>query len=143
MDAAAELGRNPVSKHQIQPEYRDEQADTGRDGSTRLARPNSQARTGTGIYIFPVQLTTSRIGSLTRLIHTLLVYSLCDDHTYIPTCQMYDIKETVTSRRQTRAEISYTGIQNRALYVLKLLILCKSCGMPEEQMEVRYRVYII
>ena len=26
MDAAAELGRNPVSKHQIQPEYGDEQA---------------------------------------------------------------------------------------------------------------------
>ena len=31
MDAAAELGRNPVvSKHQIQPEYGDEQADAGR-----------------------------------------------------------------------------------------------------------------
>ena len=28
----AELGRNPVSKHQIQPEYGDEQADAGRDG---------------------------------------------------------------------------------------------------------------
>ena len=32
MDAAAELGRNPVSKYQIQPEYGDEQADAGRDG---------------------------------------------------------------------------------------------------------------
>ena len=39
MDAAAELGRNPVSKHQIQPEYGDEQADAGRDGGTRFARP--------------------------------------------------------------------------------------------------------
>ena len=29
---AAELGRNPASKHQIQPEYGDEQADAGRDG---------------------------------------------------------------------------------------------------------------
>ena len=29
MDAAAELGRNPVSKHQIQPEYGDEKADAG------------------------------------------------------------------------------------------------------------------
>ena len=29
MDAAAELARNPVSKHQIQPEYGDEQADAG------------------------------------------------------------------------------------------------------------------
>ena len=52
MDAAAELGRNPVSKHQIQPEYGDEQADAGRDCRTRLARPNSQARTGTGEYSF-------------------------------------------------------------------------------------------
>ena len=37
MDAAAELGRNPVSKHQIQPEYGDEQADA--DGT---AEPVSQ-----------------------------------------------------------------------------------------------------
>ena len=31
MAAAAELARNPVSKHQIQPGYGDEQADAGRD----------------------------------------------------------------------------------------------------------------
>ena len=41
MDAAAELGRNPGSKHQIQPEYDDEQADAGQYCQTRLARPNS------------------------------------------------------------------------------------------------------
>ena len=35
-----------------------------------------------GIFIFPVQLTTSRIGNLTLLIHTLLP-GICDDHTYI------------------------------------------------------------
>ena len=53
MDAAAELGRNPVSKHQIQPEYGDEQADAGRDCRTlRLARPNSQARMEIGKYYF-------------------------------------------------------------------------------------------
>ena len=52
MDAAAELGRNPVSKHQIQPEYGDEQTDAGRDCRTRLARPNSQARTRIGKYSF-------------------------------------------------------------------------------------------
>ena len=46
--AAAELGRNPVSKHQIQSEHGDEQADAERDCRTRLARPDSQARTGTG-----------------------------------------------------------------------------------------------
>ena len=48
MDAAAELQRNPISKLQIQPEYGDEQADAGRDRRTRLARPNSKARTRTG-----------------------------------------------------------------------------------------------
>ena len=53
MDAAAELGRNPVSKHQIQLEYGDdEQADAGRDCRNRLARPNYQARTGTEKYSF-------------------------------------------------------------------------------------------
>ena len=47
-DDAAEIGRNHVvSKHQIQSEYGDEQADPGRDCQTRLARPNSQARTET------------------------------------------------------------------------------------------------
>ena len=51
IDAAAELGRNLVSKHQIQPEYGDEQqADAGRDCRAHLARPNFQARTGTGEY---------------------------------------------------------------------------------------------
>ena len=52
MDAAAEIGRNPVSKHQIQSEYGDEQADTGRDYLNRLMRSNSQVRTGTGKYSF-------------------------------------------------------------------------------------------
>ena len=40
-DAVAEIGRNPVNKHEIQPEYGDEQADAGRD-----------CRTGTGKYSF-------------------------------------------------------------------------------------------
>ena len=31
MDAVAEIERNPGSKHQIQPEHGDEQADAGRD----------------------------------------------------------------------------------------------------------------
>ena len=73
MNAATELGRNPVSKHQIQPEYGDEHVDAGRECRTRLARPNSQARMGTWKYSFSlVQLTTTRIDNLTRLIHTLL-----------------------------------------------------------------------
>ena len=59
MDAAAELGRNPVYKHQIQPEYGDEQADAGRDCRTRLARPKFSGA------------NADRISNLTRLIHTL------------------------------------------------------------------------
>ena len=39
MDAAAELGRNPVSEHQIQPEYGDEQVDAG------LGLPNPSRET--------------------------------------------------------------------------------------------------
>ena len=82
MDAAAELGRNLVSKHQIQPEYGDEQADAGRDcrkpsRETKFSVTNADG----GILFFSVQLATSRIGNLTRLIHTLLPY-MCD-HTYI------------------------------------------------------------
>ena len=54
MDTAAELEKNPVSRHQIQPEYYgDGQADAGRDCQTRPARPNSRARTRTGKYQFP------------------------------------------------------------------------------------------
>ena len=58
-----------------------------RDGTAEpVSRdPSSQARTGTGKYLFfPVQLTTSRIGNLTRLIHTLLLYVMTI-HTYIHT----------------------------------------------------------
>ena len=83
MDAAAEIGRNPVSKHQIQPTYGDEQADWRRDCRNILARPNSQARTGTGKYsFFPDQLTTIRVDNLSLLILTL---AICDDHINIHT----------------------------------------------------------
>ena len=72
MDAAEELGRDPASKHQIQPEYRDEQADAGRDcrnpsRETKFSGTNADRE----IFIFPVQLTTCRTGNLTRLIHTV------------------------------------------------------------------------
>ena len=61
--AAAELGTNSVSKHQIQPEYGDEQADAGRDCRTRRCRETklSGANGEWEEFIFPVQLTTSRI----------------------------------------------------------------------------------
>ena len=45
MDAAAESGRMSLSME-------NEQAEPGRDSRTRLARPISQARTGTRKYSF-------------------------------------------------------------------------------------------
>ena len=53
MDAVAELERDPISKHQIQPEYGDEQADAGRDCRTRLARPTLIS------FLFEVQIPAS------------------------------------------------------------------------------------
>ena len=88
MDAAAEIGRNPVSKHQIQRQNGDEQADAGRDGTAELVSR------GTGEYsFFPVQLTTSRIGNLTRLIHTQLYVMTI--HAYIHTCILLSFIVTI------------------------------------------------
>ena len=68
MDAAAELGRMEMSR-----------LDAGRDCRTRLARPNSHARTRTGKCTFSLfSWPRSRIGNLTRLI---LTRTTCDDHT--------------------------------------------------------------
>ena len=53
MDAAAELGRNPVGKHQIQAEYGDEQDHAGWDYLTRLARPTLRRERGQGNIHFP------------------------------------------------------------------------------------------
>ena len=47
---------------------------------------------GQGNIIFPVQLTTSRIGNLTRLIHTLLYVMTI--HTYIHTEKNEKTKKT-------------------------------------------------
>ena len=73
MDTAAELGRNPMSKHQIQPEYGNEQVDAGRkyrnpSHETKFSGANGDRE----IFISPVQLTSSRIGNLIRLIIILL-----------------------------------------------------------------------
>ena len=56
-----------------------------RDGTAEPISPYQFLRhaRGQGNIIFPVQLTTSRIGNLTRLIHTLLYVMTI--HTYIHT----------------------------------------------------------
>ena len=76
MDAAAELGRNPVKKHRIQT--------MEMSTLTQAAVPNpsretkfSGANGNKYIFIFPIRLTTSRIGNLTRLILTLKLCVPC------------------------------------------------------------------
>ena len=85
MEAAAELRRNPLSKRPIQPEYREEeQADTGRDCRTASRETKvSGVNADWEILFFSFQLTTCRIGNLTRLIHTLAICHVMCDHTYI------------------------------------------------------------
>ena len=84
MDAAAELGRNPVSKH-IRFSLSMEMSRLTRDGTAEPISRDQILRhaRGQGNIIFPVQLTTSRIGNLTRLIHTLPYVMTI--HTYIHT----------------------------------------------------------
>ena len=85
--------------------YGDAQADdAGRDCRTRLARPNSQARTGTGKNIFPVQLTTSRIGNVQPCpvdLYCSAIYMRCDVmtiHTYMCVCVCVFIKLHITAQ---------------------------------------------
>ena len=85
MDVAAEIGRNPRSKHQTQPEY----GDDARDGT---GSPQSRETKFSGaiwdreILISPVQLTTSRIGNWQRYpVDPFYHLDICGDHTYIHT----------------------------------------------------------
>ena len=85
MDAAAELGKSPARKHQIHMEMSRLTWDgiaepVSRDQILRRERGHREE------LIFFVQLTTSRIGNLTRLVLTL---AICDGHAYIRTYIQY------------------------------------------------------
>ena len=60
----------------------DNNNNNNRTGLPNLSRETkfSGANADREIFIFLVQLTTSKIGNLTRLIYTL---AICDDYTYI------------------------------------------------------------
>ena len=78
MGATAELGRNPVTKHQISLNNIKIMSRLTRDGTAEPVSRDQFLRRELNaereIFIFPVQLmTTRRIGNLTRLIHTLAV----------------------------------------------------------------------
>ena len=117
MDAAAGIGSNPVSKHQIQPEYRDEQADTGLPNPSRETK-FSGANGGRKIFIFPVQLTTSRIGNLTRLILTL---ATCDDYTYIHDTIITILSGPRLGRTNAQQNIFGSLVLTRSVYSLDLI----------------------
>ena len=76
----AEIGRNAVCKHQIQPKHQDEQAGKGWNCRTRLARPNYQARTGIGNYSFPCSADHEQDWQPYPVDP---YFCICDDHTYI------------------------------------------------------------
>ena len=76
MDAVAEIGNNPVIRHNIQSEYI-EMSRLTRDSG--LPNPSRETKfSGTNgdreIFIFPVQLTTSRIGNPTRSVDPYSCY---------------------------------------------------------------------
>ena len=76
-----------------------------RDGTDEPSRETrfSGANGDRATIIFPVQLTTSRIGNLTRLILTL---AICDAHTYIPT-HTHNASHQGFSLQQTTINRSY------------------------------------
>ena len=80
MDAAAESERNPVNKHQpirFILSVENERADTRRDGRSRLARSNSQARTGSRKNDFPCSSDHEQGWQTYRSVHTLLKVLNC------------------------------------------------------------------
>ena len=106
MDAAAELGRNPVSKHQIQPEYGDEQDWRERDGIAEpVSRDQILRRERDGI-AEPVsrdqilrrergqgkfQLTTTKIGNFIYPVNPYRLLYVMTIHTHIElfACDFY------------------------------------------------------
>ena len=80
MDAAAELGRNPVSKHQIQPEY-GEMSRLTRDGTAEPVSRDQILRhaRGQGNIHFPCSADHEQDWQP----YPVDPYSaICDDHTY-------------------------------------------------------------
>ena len=84
--AAAEMGRNPVSKHQIQPDLSMEMSRLTRGGIAESASRNQIFRRerGQGNIHFPCSADHVKIGNLTQLIYTLVIM-MCD-RTYMYVC---------------------------------------------------------
>ena len=83
MDAAVELGRNPVSKHQIQPEY-GKMSRLTRDGTAEPVSRDQILRhaRGQGNIIFPCSADHEQDWQPYPVDP---YYAVCDDHTYVHT----------------------------------------------------------
>ena len=96
---------------------------------TRRLNPSRETKfSGThgdrGIFIYPVQLTTRRIGNLTRLIHTLLCVIII--HTYIHT-----YRYTVHLHKSPRRDTSKTVKTKQ-----------RQCSTPSYMVVITYYYYI-
>ena len=82
MDATVELERNPVSKHHIQPEYGDEQADAERDCRTVSRGKFSGANGNRENIHFPCSVDHEQDWQPYPVDPSLVT---CNDHTYVHT----------------------------------------------------------
>ena len=120
MDAAAELRRNPLSKHQIQPGHGDEQADARRDCRTRLARPNPQARARAGKYLFSLFAADHEQDWQPYPVDPYSCYIMCD-HTCSTAAAAVDNKENWYRMLKNRNPTTITPLS-----VCTLLLGCAS-----------------
>ena len=87
MDAAAVSGSITLSKHQIGLNVECEQSNAGRDGRTRLARPNSLGANGDReIFYFPCLADREQDWQLHPLDPS---FAVCDEHIYIHVSPLY------------------------------------------------------
>ena len=110
MYGAAENGRNPASKHQIQPGNRVCRIRRLTPGGT--AKPASRDQILRRERVFPVQLATSRFGNLTRLVLTLQ---------YLMTIHLYMRNARIRKIRFLIVKCSY---QRKALFDLVFVFSC-------------------
>ena len=88
--------------------------------------------------IFPVQLITSRIGNLTRLIYTL---AICDENTYIQYSRCFERQEVKKVTEQVRRDLYPWGLssckKNRARNLQPMRVLLTVLKKKKEKKELK------
>ena len=91
---------------------------------------------GQGNIIFPVQLTTNRIGNLTRLIHTLLYVMTI--HTYIHTYTLELFSKD--SLEKYDCYFLFIFIENSHIFFCPLLFVVKLNGLGRTELSKNYKI---